>query len=117
MALAATRGRLMELLAVRGLGDARLADQGFLTGVLSLVPALVGVAMPELLRQLSLEPAIAAALIGREGKLGTMLALVEELERDPGERDCPALAARVGIAADALMAWLGEALAWAHSLG
>jgi c-di-GMP-related signal transduction protein len=73
--------------------------------------------MPELLRQLSLEPAIAAALIGREGKLGTMLALVEELERDPGERDCPALAARVGIAADALMAWLGEALAWAHSLG
>ena len=117
MALAATRGRLMELLAVRGLGDARLADQGFLTGVLSLVPALVGVAMPELLRQLSLEPAIAAALIGREGKLGTMLALVEELERDPGERDCPALAARIGIAADALMVWLGEALAWAHSLG
>jgi EAL and modified HD-GYP domain-containing signal transduction protein len=117
MALAATRGRLMELVAARGLRDSLLADQGFLTGVLSLMPALFGIGMPELLRQLSLEPAICAALLDRRGTLGTMLAVVEEMEQDSGERDLSALAAQLDVAGDALNAWLGEALAWAHSLG
>jgi c-di-GMP-related signal transduction protein len=64
-----------------------------------------------------LEPAICAALLDRRGTLGTMLAVVEEMEQDSGERDLSALAAQLDVAGDALNAWLGEALAWAHSLG
>jgi EAL and modified HD-GYP domain-containing signal transduction protein len=116
MTLAATRGRLMELIALRGARNPRLAEQGFLAGVLSLLPALFGVPMAELLRQLPLEPEIASALTGRGGRLGTMLALIEELEQPGAEGALTQLAAELDLAEAGLNAWLGEALAWAHAL-
>lgn len=51
--LAATRGRLMELLAERVQSSNReFADQAFMTGILSLMPALLGVTMATILAQL-----------------------------------------------------------------
>ena len=75
--LAATRGRLMELLAARSHGGSReLAEQAFMVGIVSLMPALLGVSMPDLLGQLAVAPRVKAALIERSGVHGQLLQIV-----------------------------------------
>jgi c-di-GMP-related signal transduction protein len=122
LALAATRGRLLELLsAERGLDrfgrDREVADQAFLVGVLSLLDAVLGRPLAEILQELNLEPSIQAALLRREGVLGSMLALVEQLERD----DPAAVGMRLDefpwLTADRLMVLQVEAGRWAGQLG
>ncbi len=86
LTLAATRGRLMELIAQRCIDDPRVRDQAFMTGMVSLLDTLFDTPMEELLAQVNLGDEIRAALLARSGRLGRMLQLVEALERkDPGE--------------------------------
>jgi EAL and modified HD-GYP domain-containing signal transduction protein len=82
MTLAATRGRFLELLAARSPLLRADADHAFVVGVLSLLDALLGVPMEEVLRSITLTEDILAALRERVGALGTALNLVEAIERD-----------------------------------
>lgn len=79
--LAATRGKLMELLA-RALrpGDREFQERAFLTGTLSLVNALLAAPLSEILGPLPVAEDVRAALLTRDGELGGLLALVEALE-------------------------------------
>jgi len=79
--LAATRGKLMELL-MRALDprDREGQERAFLTGTLSLVNALLAVPLPQLLESLSVASDVRRALLSRDGRLGALLALVEALE-------------------------------------
>ena len=82
--LAATRGRLMELLvdrtpAVKEIGR-DLIDQGYMVGILSLMPALIGSPMSEIIVQLPVAQPVLDALGNRSGTLGDLLNLVEFLE-------------------------------------
>jgi c-di-GMP-related signal transduction protein len=79
--LAATRGKLMELLA-RALrpGDREFQERAFLTGTLSLVNALLAAPLSEILGPLPVAEDVRAALLTRDGELGALLALVEALE-------------------------------------
>jgi hypothetical protein len=81
LARVALRARALELLAKsRGL-DKNTQDQGFMTGMFSLLGVLFGMALAEVLAPLALGDAVHAALLRREGELGALLTLFESAER------------------------------------
>lgn len=120
---AATRGRLLELIQLRLTPRHRdAADRAFMTGILSLLPAALGVPMDELLVPLPLAAEVRQALLEGKGELGRLLGLAEEMERSVardghgGSAEPEALAQLAGLPLQALNACLAEALGWANSL-
>lgn len=126
--LAATRGRLMELLVDRTLaakeGGRDLIDQAYMVGILSLMPALMSCAMTEVLAQLPVAPPVFDALGDHAGTLGDLLSLVEFLENsldgtkavDDAERLGNILRRLPGIDTRYANSCLTKALAWANNL-
>jgi len=115
--MAATRGRLMELLAAEMQpGNNALADQAFMAGIMSLMPALIGLAMDEIIAPLGLAEAVRSALITGDGELGHMLNLAESCEtgdlRTLGEN----LQHLPGLSVKALNRAQTQALQWANSI-
>lgn len=116
--LAATRGRLLELLAQRLPGlPLHFPDQAFLVGMLSLTPALLEMTMVDIIEQLPhLSKDVTEALLHRSGALGNLLALCEDVEgRQSGDfintiRQFPQLTAH-----DISMA-LAQALNWVNEI-
>ncbi|MET0858454.1 MAG: HDOD domain-containing protein [Telluria sp.] len=81
LARVAMRSRALELLArSRGL-DKNTQEQGFMTGMFSLLGVLFGIPLTEVLAPLALGEAVHAALLRREGDLGALLMLFETAER------------------------------------
>ena len=116
--LAATRGRLMELLAERVQpGNRVFADQSFMVGILSLMPTLLGMAMPEILAQLPFAQRVRLALTERTGQLGQLLVLVESTEHADAEALDEALRRLPGINARFLDSRLALAMTWANNVG
>ena len=116
--LAASRGRLMELLAGRlhpGQGD--LEDKAFMTGIMSLMPTLMSVSLEEILRGIEIPGSVRQALETNDGELGTMLKLTEALEAGDGTT-CSEIASQLsGLDAESINACLAQALAWANNIG
>lgn len=79
--MAAARGKLMELLAPRTSDGQRWHDCAFMTGILSLLDALLEIPMAEIVAQLRLPDHVRTALLARDGELGRLLKVVEALER------------------------------------
>jgi len=79
--LAASRGRTMGLIA-KETGDNRFEDQAFLTGIMSLIDALLGIPIDQVIAQIKIDEKIVLALLAREGELGKLLQLVEHFEQD-----------------------------------
>lgn len=121
--LAATRGRLMELLAMRGRpADGAFADQALLCGILSLTPALLQLPIAGIVQGLELEESLRTALVDGAGALGAMLQLCVALEAvsPPPAAELAALVTRAGFVAlppGTLGALLSQALGWANRLG
>jgi EAL and modified HD-GYP domain-containing signal transduction protein len=81
LSLAATRGRLMELMAEKiRPGKRMIADTAFTVGILSLMDALFGLPMQDILGKLAVADEVRNALLSRSGIYGDMLALAESLE-------------------------------------
>ena len=81
---AAVRANFMDQLARQypALVTSRDApDEAFMVGILSLLDALYEVAMGDLVRSLHLSENVSAALLRREGPFGSLLRLVERMER------------------------------------
>lgn len=122
--LVATRGRLMELLADRTpeapQGGRELIDQAYMTGILSLMPTLIGGTMADVLAQLPVARLVHDALSDRVGVLGDLLCLVEYQEHPGSDEDAEktdALLARYPqIDANYTNACLAKALTWANNL-
>lgn len=80
---AATRGRLLELLAP-GLLPApavdNVEDAAFMVGVFSLLDVLLNMSMPEILQQLPLTAPVSAALAEYGGAMGAALRAIEAAE-------------------------------------
>jgi c-di-GMP-related signal transduction protein len=116
--LAATRGRLMELLADRTHARNReFSEQAFMVGIISLMPALLGTQMEQLLEQLPVALRVKQALIGYGGAHGQLLHLVEATEQTDPAILAEALLQPPGINADFLGSSLAQALSWANALG
>jgi c-di-GMP phosphodiesterase len=79
---AVIRGRIMELMANRIARDAKAADMAFITGVLSLIDALLQVPLENVLKDFNLSDEIERALLNRDGVLGQMLGAIENLEQE-----------------------------------
>ena len=110
----------MELLVDRcpeaPTGGRELIDQAYLTGILSLMPALLGCPLALVLAELPVAPAVQGALDAHAGVLGDLLRLVEALERDDTEALAAACARRPEIDAPFANACLSRALGWANNL-
>ena len=116
--LAATRGRFMELLAGDLLGGSRdLEDQAFMTGIVSLMPALLHVPIGEVIGALNVATEVRDALETRAGVLGTLLQLAEEQEEGDMAASLALAAELPGVDAQRVAAILTQALAWANSIG
>ena len=116
--LAATRGRLMELLAeTLHPDDGALADQAFMVGIMSLMPVLVGQPIGEIVTPLGLANNVLEALCEGRGLLGNMLRLAESSESGDLEQLAANLASLPGITPKALNRAQTQALRWANNIG
>lgn len=117
MQLAATRAKLMELVAkqVRP-RDLDYADRAFMIGMLSLLDVLMEEALPDIVARMNLSDEIKAALLEGSGDLGDLLDLCVELELGDATAVQKKLAARPGLSVDALNMAQTEALRWANNI-
>ena len=112
--LAATRGKLMELLMLAD--RPAMADSAFLAGIVSVMDALLGQPMQQVVDALGLAEDMRGALIQRNGPIGQLLTLTEALE---GDNDRPVLAyldADPARAARKLNQSQGQAIEWANRI-
>jgi EAL and modified HD-GYP domain-containing signal transduction protein len=119
--LAATRGRLMELLAERlQIRNREFADHAFMVGIMSLMPTLLGVPMEEILAQLPVAQRVKQALDDYGGQLGELLRLTEATEQSELRTTEEALQQLSGSAllnAQVISNCIAQALMWANKLG
>jgi c-di-GMP-related signal transduction protein len=93
LARVAVRGRAIELLARAAGLDRTTQEQGFMTGMFSLLGTLFGMPLPEVLAPLSIGEAVHAALLDHDGELGALLLAIEQAERGEFDRVAAHLAA------------------------
>jgi EAL and modified HD-GYP domain-containing signal transduction protein len=108
---ALARGRLAELVAER---SGRRAEAGamFLTGLFSLLDALLRMPMAGVLAPMHIAAEVKAALLSRSGPYAAVLALVEAQEHGDWAAVDDAAAA-VGVAPALVSKAYTESLAWA----
>ena len=116
--MAATRGRLMELLAgeLRP-GDGALADRAFMVGIMSLMPVLVGQPIADIVAPLGLAADVRDALCSGSGPLGALLRLSESSESGNLADLSAALAELPGLGPKAINRAQTQALQWANEIG
>ncbi|MDB5934490.1 MAG: hypothetical protein JWQ01_1834 [Massilia sp.] len=116
--LATTRGRLLELLAKRLRPSQRnIADIAFTVGIMSLMDALFGIPMADIVAQIPVIDEVAAALMHRSGFFGELLRLAESIEQMEGSDDMvlPALK-QLAISSDELVEFEVAAFAWSDTV-
>jgi EAL and modified HD-GYP domain-containing signal transduction protein len=117
--LAALRGRFMEVLVERlHPGQRDLRDPAFITGLMSVVPAALGMSMTDVLAQIAVGNDVRLALTHREGQLGKLFALTERYD-DNDITGVQVLLTPYGTAGSLglLGEILSEALIWVQQLG
>ena len=115
--LAATRGRLMELLAAEARSnDGVFTDQAFMVGIMSLIPALIGLPIQEIITPLGLATPVHQALCDRSGELGALLRLTESCEDGDLAGLREVLAALPNLGPKAVNRAQTEALQWANDI-
>jgi len=118
LTLAATRGKLMELMAQElRPSDKRFQGQAFVTGILSLVSALFGMPIAEVIESFPLDAEVKSALLQRSGQLGSMLSLVESLEESDLTQIQRALMPLDQLAHGEVLKLQVDAMGWANSIG
>jgi EAL and modified HD-GYP domain-containing signal transduction protein len=79
---AAVRGRMMELLTQEATHDRAKADMAFIAGVLSLIDVLFQTSLESILKELNVSQEINDALLNRDGIMGTLISVIEDLEQE-----------------------------------
>jgi len=114
--LAATRGKMMELLAAKQQRNADYCDEAFMAGILSLIDTLIDKPLAEIVGELNLGERLAAALLRREGELGPLLQLVESVEHPDLDYTNLLLAQAGALSLSDLTAAEIDAMAWANQV-
>jgi EAL and modified HD-GYP domain-containing signal transduction protein len=116
--LATTRGRLLELLAQRLRPSQRnVADIAFTVGIMSLMDALFGIPMSEIVTQIPVIDEVAQALVHRAGFFGELLRLAESIEQmeDAEDMVTPTLK-QLAISSEELVEFEVAAFAWSDTV-
>jgi EAL and modified HD-GYP domain-containing signal transduction protein len=116
--LATTRGRLLELLAQRLRPSQRnVADIAFTVGIMSLMDALFGIPMSEIVTQIPVIDEVAQALVHRSGFFGELLRLAESIEQmeEPEDMVMPTLK-QLAISSEELVEFEVAAFAWSDTV-
>ncbi|HZV66580.1 MAG TPA: HDOD domain-containing protein, partial [Telluria sp.] len=116
--LAATRGRLLELLAQRLRPSQRhVSDIAFTVGIMSLMDTLFGIPMAEIVVQIPVIDEVANALQHRSGFFGELLRLAECIERmgDMQDQVMPTLR-ELAISTDELVELEMAAFEWSDTV-
>jgi len=116
MQLAATRGRMMELLAGTW-HEGGLTDRAFMTGIMSLMEALLSTPIAEILAPLPVAEDIRAALLERRGRLGALLDVIEVVEGRDSRDLVHVLGGLHPLTVAAVEEAHASALRWANSIG
>lgn len=118
MQLAALKGRFMEDIAGHYQPrDKELAEQAFLVGMMSLMPAALGIPIDEILTQIDIAPSLREALTSHTGDLGSLLALTEAFDNEDTAAT-QAILEQLGprVSPEILNHCLADAIAWVQSL-
>ncbi|WP_034410331.1 EAL and HDOD domain-containing protein [Derxia gummosa] len=110
-----TRGRLMELLALKLLPKEQ-CDNAFVVGIFSALDAMLGMPMEKVLGSLSLPEEVTDALLERSGVFGPFLELVEACEGGDFDR-LGDLALALQLEPYGVSEAHMSALAWTETLG
>jgi EAL and modified HD-GYP domain-containing signal transduction protein len=118
LALATTRGRMLELLAQRLRPDQRsVADVAFTVGIMSLMDCLFGMDMEEILAQIPVIDDVSDALLTRGGFFGELLHLAECIERiDVKEGEVAPAVGRLALSSDDLAELEVAAYEWTDAV-
>lgn len=117
MLMAATRGKLMETLAKADPQSSKDDhDAAFMTGILSLIDALLEQPKDKILENLMLSEDIKQALLNHVGPLGYLLRIAEHLEEDNYLEIKEMIADVPGLSLENLMQMQLEAFFWANSI-
>ena len=115
--LAAVRGRMMEGLhkiSTFSRSGREQADGAFMVGIVSLLDVLLDIPLEEIVTGLNLSDDLSAALLKREGELGTLLLVAEKLE----VADFSSVAGLLdscGVSLEQLLMVQVEAFSWRYS--
>lgn len=116
--MAATRGKMMELIAtVDRPHDKSHQDRAFMAGILSLLDALLGIEMTEIIEKLNIPSEISQALLLRSGRLGQVLTLIEANEKGEIASVKSILVELNFLSLSELTSLELEALGWANRIG
>lgn len=114
---AALRGELMRKIAMFvAAGNSEFQEHAFMTGIMSLLDALLGIPMEEVLGHVNVVDEVHEALISHQGKLGSLLAICEMLEGEKFEA-LPAALDKLKLDARSVMQAQVEALQWVNAIG
>lgn len=116
LVLAATRGKMMEVLAAKQQHNADYCDEAFMAGILSLIDTLIDKPLAEIVGELNLGERLTAALLRREGELGPLLQLVESVEHPDLDYTNLLLAQAGVLSLSDLTAAEIDAMAWANQV-
>lgn len=115
--LATTRGKLLELIALRHRpGNRGIADAAFTVGIMSLMDPLFGMPMAEILRQIPVVEEIGEALLERCGYYGDLLAMAEAIERREGAAMLLPMLEKFHMDSGDLFLLQAEAFEWSNNV-
>jgi EAL and modified HD-GYP domain-containing signal transduction protein len=115
LARVSVRARTMELLAHDTGLSKNQQEMAFMVGMFSLLGVLFGMALPEVLKPLTISDAVQQALLEHEGELGQLLSVVEAAERDDIGALAPGLAA-LPLAGGQFNRIMADAYLWMQSV-
>lgn len=116
--LATTRGRLLELLALRLSPSQRsVAEVAFTVGIMSLMDALFGMTMDEIVQEIPVSDEVGNALLRRTGFFGELLQLAEHIEiMDEAEETVGPALRELALSADELVELEVAAFEWSDAI-
>ena len=115
--MATTRGKLLELMAQRmAPSTAACPEKAFTVGIMSLMDALFSMSMSDILEIVAVPDEVRAALLERDGALGTMLKVAELLENPKRGTQLSKLLKPLGMTVKQIRDVELQAFSWVNEL-
>ncbi len=113
---AAGRAKFMELIALSNKAWVPYSEEAFITGIVSVMPALLDISMEVLVESLGLAEEIQEALLEKKGVLGDLLNLVEAIEQDDAERIAEFVSTKAKGRYELFVKAQGQTIAWVNQI-